>query len=34
MSNTSIATVSDAKKATKNIRISNINKLIFWTSKY
>ena len=29
MSNASIATFSDAKKTLKNIRISNINKLIF-----
>ena len=29
MSNASIATFSDAKKAAKNIRINNINKLIF-----
>ena len=29
MSNASIATFSDAKKAAKNIRINNVNKLIF-----
>ena len=29
MSNASIATFSDAKKTQKNIRISNVNKLIF-----